>query len=352
MGSRRALATAALAITASVFAVGAAELAVRGIFHDVTTTSPIDTWFGLRWKREHLRWNSRHYREREFARRKPAETYRVAVIGDSFTIAMGVGEEERFTGLLQGALEDGGGNFEVLNFGIAGAETPRQVVALDDDVLPIDPDFVLLQWYPNDFEFSKPKNRPYPSNLISSRETHSRLLRFSALYALANHGWHVLQIRMGWVERFEDYMLERFGNPEGIDSRTALFQLRTFVAHCQRAGVPVGIALMPRTTPRLREYPLAFLHERVLGLCREMEIPCLDLTPVFVPYTERLDEIWLNRFDRHLGPFGHQRVAHAILERFGDPWHRGEATTRSGLTSPLEGRHRSNLQQEQRTNTR
>jgi hypothetical protein len=278
MGSRRALATAALAIAASVFAVGAAELAVRGIFHDVTTTSPIDTWFGLRWKREHLRRNSLGYRDREFSHRKPAGTYRVAVVGDSFTIAMGVGEEERFTGLLERALGDGGGDFEVLNFGIAGAETPRHVVALDDDVLPIDPDFVLLQWYPNDFEFSKSKDRPRPSNLVSSRETHARLLRVFALYALANHGWHALQIRMGWVTRFEDYMRERFGDPEGIDSRTALFQLRAFVAHCQRAGVPVGIALMPRTTPRLGEYPLAFLHERVLGLCREMEIPCLDLT--------------------------------------------------------------------------
>jgi hypothetical protein len=56
-----------------------------------------------------------------------------------------------------------------------------------------------------------------------------------------------------------------------------------------------------------------------------MEIPCLDLTPVFVPYTAKLDEIWLNRFDRHLSVFGHQLVANAILERFGDPWHRGDA---------------------------
>lgn len=317
---RRIAATTLLALGATSVALLGAELTVRCVFRDVTTTSPIASYFGLRWKEQYLRWNRSGFREREYQLRKPLGVYRIAVIGDSNAVAMGLPEEERFSNLIEVSLNRGGRRFEVLNFARPGAETHNEVSTLRNDVLPAEPDFVLLQWYPNDFEYSKEGRPPPPRTLALDEELHRRLYRYSALYILLNHAWQSLQISQGWVVRFEDYMRARFADPESIDSRIAMVQLRGFVLGCEQAEVPVGIVLFPRPTKNLPAYPLAFLHERVLALCEERGIPCLDLTPTYAPYADRMQQIWLNRFDHHFSALAHRLAAERILEAFREHW--------------------------------
>jgi hypothetical protein len=319
---RRGLIAGLLLLGSTAVAVIGAELAVRWVFRDLTTTSPIDSYFGVRWKQRHLEHNRWGFREREFALEKPAGVYRIAVVGDSFAVAMGLPVEQRFTNRVERALNREGGRFEVLQFANPGAETHHQLKTLRDFVLPARPDFVLLQWYVNDFEYTKTGRPEPPGDLIAAPELHDRLYRSSALYILVNHAWRSLQLSWGRVVRFEDYMRERFGDPESADSRTAMRILETFVTRCQEAGVPVGIVLFPRPTERLAHYPLAFLHRRVLAMCEARAIPCLDLTPAFVPYADRIQEIWLNRFDHHPGALGHRLAAERILAEFRPYWRR------------------------------
>ena len=317
----RFLTGAALLLVSTAVALFGAELTVRFVFRDVTTTSPIESYFGLRWKERHLRRNDQGFREREFTFEKPEGIYRIAVIGDSMAVAMGLSEEQRFTNLMEESLNRRGGSFEVLQFANPGAATHKHVKTLRRIVLRAEPDFVLLQWYVNDFEYSKFELRRAPGSLVRSAVLHARLYRSSALYCLLNHAWGSLQLWLGWAARYEDYMRVRFGDPEGFESRTPMAHLDTFVSLCQRAAVPVGIVLFPRPTKKLApDYPLAFLHERVLGLCEARGIPCLDLTPTYAPFAEKIDEIWLNRFDHHLGALGHRLAADRIVEFFGAQW--------------------------------
>ena len=315
--------TLLLLLGSTVLAVIGAELAVRWVFRDLTTTSPIESYFGLRWKERHLERNRWGHREREFDLEKPEGVYRIAVVGDSVAVAMGLPLEQRFTNRIEQSLNRDGGGFEVLQFANPGAETHHQLKTLATVVLEAQPDFVLLQWYVNDFEFTKAGRPEPPSHLIPDEGLHARLYRSSALYILLNHAWQSLQISRGAVVRFEDYMRERFGDPESRDSRRAMGFLEAFVARCGEAGVPVGIALFPRPTDRLSDYPLAFLHERVLTMCEARGIPCLDLTPTFAPYAGRIHEIWLNRFDHHPGALGHRLAAERILAEFRPYWTRG-----------------------------
>src|SRR5438445_129949 len=90
------------------------------------------------------------YRDRELGPKDP-DRYRIAVIGDSFTWGQGVEAEERFSNLIGGVL---GPHYEVLNFGIPGHDMPQHLEVLDQ-VLPMHPDFVLLQLYINDFETAR-----------------------------------------------------------------------------------------------------------------------------------------------------------------------------------------------------
>ena len=320
MRARFLIPTAMLLGSIALAGIGA-EFAVRWVFRDLTTTSPIESYFGLRWKKRYLERNRWGFREREFDLARPDGVVRIAVVGDSFAVAMGLPEEQRFTNLMERILNRGG-RFEVLQFANPGAETHTEVEILTRFALRAEPDFVLLQWYVNDFEYTKEGRPSPPRNLIGDPKLHARIFRSSALYGLLNHAWRSLQLSLGMVTRFEDYMWERFGDPEGIDSRIAMVQLNAFVSRSQRAGVPVGIVLFPRPTARLTEYPLAFLHERVLAMCEMRDIPCLDLTPTYRPYADRMHEIWLNRFDHHPGALGHRLAAERIVADFGPIWRR------------------------------
>jgi hypothetical protein len=319
-----ALTTALLLLGSSAAALVGAEFAVRFAFRDVTTTSPIDSYFGLRWKAQHLRRNRWGYREREFDLEKTEGIYRIAVIGDSFAVGMGLLEEQRFTNLLEKYLNRGGGGFEVLQFASPGAEMYNHVKTLAENVLRAHPDFLLLQWYVNDFEFTDFGRPKAPRALIPREELHRKAFRVSALYCLLNHAWRSLQLSLGMAKKYEDYMWERFGDPESVDSQTAMRQLDVFISGAENAGIPVGIVLFPRPTAMLAtDYPLAFLHERVLARCEDRGIPCLDLTPAYAPLAGRIEEIWLNRFDHHPGALGHRIAAEWILDAFAAHWVEG-----------------------------
>lgn len=137
---------------ATLVALVAAELCVRMYLADITTTYDNRSYFALKWKAAHVSLNQRHYREREITDLKDDGVYRIAIIGDSFTFGQGIEEKDRFSNLLEVALSSPSSpstvlshRVEVLNFGNAGANTLEELTRLRRDVLPIQPDFVLLQ---------------------------------------------------------------------------------------------------------------------------------------------------------------------------------------------------------------
>lgn len=92
--------------------------------------------------------NSRGFRDGEWAKEKPADTIRIAVLGDSFTEAAQVAKEERFTELLEKQLADKdafrGKKVEVMNFGTSGYGTAQQLMTWRHDVKPYAVDYVVL----------------------------------------------------------------------------------------------------------------------------------------------------------------------------------------------------------------
>jgi hypothetical protein len=83
---------------------------------------------------------------------KPAGTYRIAVLGDSYAEAMQVDLERTFWSLLPKRLEScgfaGGKRVETLNFGVSGYGTSNELLTLRTRVWPYSPDMVLLAFFP------------------------------------------------------------------------------------------------------------------------------------------------------------------------------------------------------------
>jgi hypothetical protein len=89
---------------------------------------------------------------------KPAGTLRVAVLGDSFTEAQQVAEEQTFSAVIERELKRDPplpadsrfhwvNNVEVMNFGVDGYGTAQELLTLERDVWRFSPDIVLLAFF-------------------------------------------------------------------------------------------------------------------------------------------------------------------------------------------------------------
>jgi len=99
-----------------------------------------------------VRINAHGFRDRERSYDKPPDTFRIAVLGNSWTEALQVPLDKTYTSVLQQKLNESscftGKRVEVLNFGVAGYSTAQELLLLQQEVWNYHPDLVLLAFYP------------------------------------------------------------------------------------------------------------------------------------------------------------------------------------------------------------
>ena len=102
----------------------------------------IDSYFKL----ADFRTNSRGLRDKEYSLEKPANTFRVAVIGGSFTVPAGVEIDEAFHSILENRLnkENPDLNYEFINFGVSGYRINNKIATLEHKALKYNPDLILF----------------------------------------------------------------------------------------------------------------------------------------------------------------------------------------------------------------
>ena len=89
------------------------------------------------------------WRDAERTLAKPAGTYRVAVLGDSYVEAMEVERDSTFCAIVEREfLRRSGTRVEVLSFGRAGMATTEELLVLERDVFDYVPDLVVLLFVP------------------------------------------------------------------------------------------------------------------------------------------------------------------------------------------------------------
>ncbi len=103
--------------------------------------------------------NSHGFRDKERTYEKAENTFRILVLGDSFTEAIQVPLEETFPYILEEKLNSGGGGgstispslnpqrFEVLNLGITGFGTAQEYLTFEHYGLKYHPNFVILAFF-------------------------------------------------------------------------------------------------------------------------------------------------------------------------------------------------------------
>src|SRR2546423_6357617 len=95
-----------------------------------------------------VRINGDGLRDREHSKTKPPNTFRIAVVGDSYAEAFQVDEEKAFWSVMGRRLQDcpamAGRRVEVINFGVSGYGTAQELLTLREKVWDYSPDIVLL----------------------------------------------------------------------------------------------------------------------------------------------------------------------------------------------------------------
>lgn len=107
----------------------------------------VEGWY-TREGKSYVRVNSDGLRDRERVKPKPPNTVRIAVVGDSFTEAMHVPQEDTFCWLMERELKTcpafAGKDVEVINFGVSGYGTAQELITLRRKVWDYQPDMVIL----------------------------------------------------------------------------------------------------------------------------------------------------------------------------------------------------------------
>ncbi|RMD99393.1 MAG: SGNH/GDSL hydrolase family protein [Deltaproteobacteria bacterium] len=251
---------------------------------------------------------------------KPAETFRILVLGDSVTFGFGVAQEDTYPRRLEQALQARfpDRRVEVINAGVGGYSIYNETGWMEEYGMSLAPDAVLVGFCMNDvddpyFHFSHhtletlgalpPAAIPDPARMrpptLWSRLYLPRLT-IVLLDLLRGEGGEGHRLYEEAVQALSDP-----ASPQWVWLRERYGELS---ARLDRAGIPFGVLLFPLA------YQIApqNLHPEPFGLLssyfREEGIPALDLRSAF--RGGKSSEFFLDV--THLSETGHARSAQAV----------------------------------------
>lgn len=95
-------------------------------------------------KMQDFRTNKYGMRDKSYKLSKPKDVFRIVLIGDSYSMAAGVKEEESFHSLAEKKFTKHGKKVEILNFGVSGYGMDQYITVLKDHLWNFEPDAIII----------------------------------------------------------------------------------------------------------------------------------------------------------------------------------------------------------------
>jgi lysophospholipase L1-like esterase len=244
------------------------------------------------------------FRGEDFSPTKAPGTFRIIVLGDSFTFGEGVRLEDTFVAGLQELLASRSSRkIEVLNLGVSAWSTKDEIAYYENAARDFQADLVLVVFVLNDpgpevidlwDRFRESYEAPFPLkySYIASF-LYTRLVQKDA-------GRAYVESLVGSALTKKEKWEETFGH------------LARGQQLAQADGAKFAVVLFPFMYQLNDSYPFRPLHELVGEACRTNDIPYLDLFAAFEgqPYTD----MWVHPSDQHPNEKGHAIAAQAIAD--------------------------------------
>ena len=264
--------------------------------------------------------NSLGLRGEEITVVKPPGTYRILGIGDSFTLGLGVKDDDTFLHRLQLALNAAPPrprHFEVLNAGVAGYNTRDEVLYLERRWLSLDPDLVLLVFYINDaYDDAAILNS---GQGLAIRDEPSTIGQYSFLYDLVQHAWRKYQESRA-LEEYDNQHF--FTDAQNFLSHPGEFKMdwtvsRAALEHaaelCRARNIKFGVVMFPELYRLKGGYPFLQVHALVRETSERAGVPFLDLLDTF--RGQDAASLWVHPSDHHPNERA-QVMAEGAIEQF------------------------------------
>lgn len=299
--------------------------------------------------------NNLGLRGRDVTVEKPAGTYRIVMLGDSFTMGKGVEDSQTFSFLLEQSLQAklaacGGKRLEVLNAGVDSYAPVLSLIQLKREIEPLKPDWVVLNLDVSDLlqeaayrkqavfggdgeVVAVPQHTSDDSPYERFRDWTGRNLFFTRallFYVNRKFGHRELTVRQVVTEADPETVAHTL---EGdVDRREQWEQIFDSIsriqnrAHLQGAGFLLTVYPWAHQISQTEWVPgrYAFMSKDAMPsnaslntikqLASEHDIQILDLFPYFRSYSGK-DPLYF-KHDMHWTPQGHQVMARGIEDYF------------------------------------
>ncbi len=281
--------------------------------------------------------NSKGLRNPEIPYEKPAGTYRILALGDSWTFGFRMSEPDAYPRQMERMLDASAAargdtrRIEVINAGVVGYSTDQEAAYLKSEGWKYSPDLVLVNFYPvNDTH-----NKLYKYQQRDAlRDVHPFLLK---LYEWPQHLYlrqflkgarrtlkqkiGALRVRVAAKIGVEDkggralvendWTGDYRAGSRGFEAvRTALSDIGE---QARERNVPVLVVLLPDAQD-IKRYHERFhpkIEPMVASAVSEAHLDYFDLEPTFAPWQGREEEILFKR-QRHPNAAGYGIIAKAV----------------------------------------
>jgi Lysophospholipase L1 and related esterases len=256
--------------------------------------------------------NSYGMRGREYALEKPNGTYRILVLGDSFTFGHGiVNTSQIWPELLEQSLNNTA-PVEVINTAQNGLETEEEIAILNR-TLAFKPDLVMLGYFFNDAMTdemlrSQDEVRYGPiSGLLHGAD--AVLFTHSYLYSFLKTRITATRIRFGLEKSYPEAMNDVYKQRDSLNlHKQQLLRMRDMAASANASFI---IVIIPANYD-FDNYPLAEGHRFMKEFCAQERLQCIDLYDAFKDEDYRVTR--LNPYDAHPSPYGHRIIARELTK--------------------------------------
>ena len=255
--------------------------------------------------------NSPTFQDYPHAPQKPPGTYRIAVIGDSFTFAPYMQFDDAFPKRLERwlNLNNDQPHVEVINYGVPAYSTNHEVPVVER-ALKEQADLIIMEITLND-----PEIKPYTptelwrdKNRFGELELSSPLYRYWSSLAFVIKRIHNRETRRNYKKKFFDLFEkpDTWQNFKGSWERIAAFK--------NGSTVPIVAVVFPLFGYPIDDgYPFWPIHTKVRSLMDSLKIPLLDISEIYrnIPL-ERLQV--MPGKDFHPNEIAHRMAAEALYK--------------------------------------
>jgi len=289
-------------------------------------TPGIDLWM----RGMHVQVNEHGLRGSGVATRPPPGVHRVLALGDSVTFGEGLEAEEAFPALLARELAARtGARYEVLNAGVEGYNAETELAFLEERGLALGPETAVVAFNLNDYDYAPVLG---PLGILTrdrAARVSSSLADVSEFYFLVR--WLVATRGRPWGDpapaaaftarpgqRFSD--LDRYvsalrknyyTHPADGRWQVMVDALRGLGETARAHRLRLVIAILPDGDQIGVADPDLLPQRKVLGICADAALDCLDLHPVFAAAAQD-GELFFDIM--HPNAAGHRLIARALAE--------------------------------------